>query len=134
MQGRNLLLRDVNLIPENCETFNGKGVLISQNAHLVARTFIGHLFENEQGGGAGVMPTGGAGVGGSYSSFGGGADDVCPACVLRFEGGAEGGMSVVCCKACNASHHAMCVIDGIIGVRGMSEDVPWVCVACGGDN
>ncbi|CAM9892207.1 unnamed protein product, partial [Ectocarpus sp. 13 AM-2016] len=25
-EGRKLLLRDINLIPENCETFNGKGV------------------------------------------------------------------------------------------------------------
>ncbi|CAN0128041.1 unnamed protein product [Ectocarpus fasciculatus] len=49
-EGRKLLLRDINLIPENCETFNGRGVQISQNAHQVARDFIdrlddhGHLF------------------------------------------------------------------------------------------
>lgn len=45
-----MLLRDINLIPENCETFNGKGVQISHNAHQVAQDFIdrlddhGHLF------------------------------------------------------------------------------------------
>ncbi|CAN0245533.1 unnamed protein product, partial [Laminaria digitata] len=52
-EGRNLLLRDINLIDENCKTFNGRGVLISQNAHLVARTFIGYLDEKGFGGGGG---------------------------------------------------------------------------------
>ena len=132
-KGRNLLLRDINLIHENCETFNGRGVLISQNAHLVARTFIGYLDEQGFGGGA-SMGGAGAGRGGSiYSSYGGGAEDVCPACGVRFEGGVEGGVPVLSCQACGVTHHAICVVDGKMGRGGIPED-PWVCVACGREN
>lgn len=168
-KGRNLLLRDVNLIPENCEAFNGRGVLISQNAHLVARTFLGHLYEHEHGAGGGLLPAagplaaassvapggigmdmdmdmdlgvelgvglaglGGLGGGSYYSSYGGGADDVCPACGVRFEGGIEGGVALVSCQACNSCHHAICVVDGAAWGGGSPQE-PWVCVACGREN
>ena len=111
-------------------------MLISQNAHLVARTFIGYLDEQGFGSGGGVLMDGGggAGQGGSiYSSYGGGAENVCPACGVRFESGMEGSVPQMSCQACGAMHHAICVVDGKMGKGGIPED-PWVCVACGREN
>lgn len=48
LQGRALLVYDVNLIPSNCEKYNGENAIISQNAHLVARTFHKLLHDNER--------------------------------------------------------------------------------------
>lgn len=70
-----------------------------------------------------------------YSSYGGGAESVCPACGVQFErGGAEGSVPVVSCEACGAGHHEMCVREAGAGeafAGGWGLEVPWVCVACG---
>lgn len=120
----------INLIHENCEAFNGKDALISENAHEVTGTLIAHIQKkNDQhhvsGGGGGG---GGAGAWGDtvYGSEGGAAAmnapvnaplNVCAACGERTDGiGA-----LVSCEACSAPHHAMCVSAG---------GAPWMCLAC----
>lgn len=58
--------------------------------------------------------------------FGGGASNVCSACGVYLEGDG-GSLALVKCGKCQASHHAMCVTNGV-------GETPWYCVACGREN
>lgn len=144
-------MRDVNLIPENCETFNGQRVLISENAHLVAQTFHNLFNESERemlsvigataaAASATLMGTGGGGrVEGWSSGMGVGGwedaaidpvtmdmdilDNVCPDCGLPFAAGDEQTGLVLTCEACDTQHHRVCV-----GVQQMGQ--AWFCMHC----
>lgn len=132
-------MQHINLIHENCETFNGEDELISENAHEVSGTLLALIQKSEQhhdsgssGGGAG---SGGDTVGGGDGGGGCAENDsensppqVCAACGERILGSG----ALVSCDACGALHHAMCVLAG--GAAGGVQEVPWMCLACGWAN
>ncbi|CAM9439897.1 unnamed protein product [Discosporangium mesarthrocarpum] len=107
-EGRESLLSDLDLIPSNCEKYNGKRMEITVNSRRIALAFR-RLYRSW--------------VEGSKGADGDLLDDTCSACGVHLDKGMDDARS---CTMCLGLYHASCV-----DAEDQAEE-GWVCPDCAG--